>query len=1260
MIPKVNVCCHCKAAQEEWRLFLLGSVLFLLGLAVTGCSNSSSVSNSQTGAPAFSPGGGTYPSAQAVNISDTTSGAVLYCTTDGTTPTTSSPQCAQPTTVSNTEFLQAIAVAPGMAPSAVMSAGYTINLSAVDTPEFLPGGGNYDSSQNVTISDSVIGANIFYTIDGSTPTTASTPYTGPFAVSGSKTVVNAIAAISGYSNSAVATAAYFIAPPLAPPTFTPGSETLLTSTPVSISAASGATIYYTTDGSNPISSTTRTVYNGAITVSQVETINAIAVLDTQTSAMASAAYVFIGAGSVLSPTFTPGSSATVRADQDLITLRDADVNATIYYTYDGSDPSSSSTRNTYNGPFYLPYSLSQPPNPSPNLVEIQAIAVDSSLGAPIPSQVSNAVYSVTQPDYAPPAFAPVTGDIASSATWTIVNENQEVTLRDADPNATAIYYNIDTASSPTQQSSTLYSPGSPIIFSGTGIHILQAIAIDALDPNPPIVNSAVYIVGSAGTPFSGTVSSGGTPIAKANVQLYAAGLAGYGSGAQALGNSVTTDGNGVFSIGGNGNSYICPPAPLDEVYLVATGGTVGSNPSNSGIVLMTALGPCGSLTGAGAPVDVAANGVTINEVTTIASAYALAAFAAPPTAGGGVVIGAPGSPVTSTGAPTTCNTANKWLSTAKETCNYLGLEHAFGAVNNLVNFTEDTDIYNVGPGTARTITPAYAGAPVQYLNSSTVPKDRIHALADMLATCVDGITPCSTLFGYARPPAIGSSTRPVAPVDTLQAALDIARNPGNSVSDLLGLIPATNPPYSTAVGLSESAPPTDLTVALTFTGGGLGLDPTTSADSNSGNGTLSATFTTANSQQSYANIGPSVDTALAIDATGHIWVTGYAANLSNYGATAVSPLLAVFDNLGAPLTPPTTVSGAVATFGGYSPDPGSLSTLEAVAFDQGGNLLAGENYASSAVSRSLFELSLSGSTPSISSAAVAVGSDIGISVGFLAVDGAGNLWLGQQGGGGLLEVSPSGSDTTTYTPQGSGGLYSGADYGVFDSAGDLWITDGGSGQGFDFLMLNASTTPPYKTPAYDAATDGLGGFGTGILSSAVADGNGNVYACADPTGPIPGVVVDTFTSAGLSTANPPFTPPTQRGCGNQMALDGEGHIFAVTNTNCSLSGCGIAANVDEFSVTGNLISPAANGYTGTSSSEPATISPSYFTSSVPGISAAVDGSGNLWVLNSQTSGIDANYNYMPGNVLVEYVGIGAPVVTPSSVALTNNQLGARP
>ena len=82
-----------------------------------------------------------------------------------------------------------------------------------DTPQFSVAAGSYPATQMVSITDASQGAKVFYTIDGSTPTTASLPYTGPVSVSATATL-QAIAALGASPVSAVATATYTIIPPV--------------------------------------------------------------------------------------------------------------------------------------------------------------------------------------------------------------------------------------------------------------------------------------------------------------------------------------------------------------------------------------------------------------------------------------------------------------------------------------------------------------------------------------------------------------------------------------------------------------------------------------------------------------------------------------------------------------------------------------------------------------------------------------------------------------------------------------------------------------------------------------------------------------------------------------------------------------------------------------------------------------------------------------------------------------------------------------
>jgi carbohydrate-binding DOMON domain-containing protein len=84
---------------------------------------------------------------------------------------------------------------------------YPGNVAAL--PVFNPPAGAYTGTQQVSITDATPDAAIYYTTNGATPTTASTPYTVPIAVS-ANTTLKAVAVAKEYLHSSVATAVYTI------------------------------------------------------------------------------------------------------------------------------------------------------------------------------------------------------------------------------------------------------------------------------------------------------------------------------------------------------------------------------------------------------------------------------------------------------------------------------------------------------------------------------------------------------------------------------------------------------------------------------------------------------------------------------------------------------------------------------------------------------------------------------------------------------------------------------------------------------------------------------------------------------------------------------------------------------------------------------------------------------------------------------------------------------------------------------------------
>src|SRR6202166_4982684 len=176
-------------------------------------SSTSGSGGGKVATPTFSPAAGTYLGTQTVTLSDSTSGAVIFYTLDGSQPGTSAGgsthQYNGPLTVSSAETIKALATASGMTTSGTSSATYTIETQ-VATPTFSPAAGSYSSTQTVSISTtSPAPTTIYYTTDGTTPTTNSPVYSAPITVSTTETV-KAYATKSGYFDSNVATAVYTI------------------------------------------------------------------------------------------------------------------------------------------------------------------------------------------------------------------------------------------------------------------------------------------------------------------------------------------------------------------------------------------------------------------------------------------------------------------------------------------------------------------------------------------------------------------------------------------------------------------------------------------------------------------------------------------------------------------------------------------------------------------------------------------------------------------------------------------------------------------------------------------------------------------------------------------------------------------------------------------------------------------------------------------------------------------------------------------
>jgi hypothetical protein len=389
--------------------------------------------------PTFSPAAGTYVGSVVVTIDDATPGATIHYTTNGSTPTPSSPVYVGPISVTLTTTIKAMATASGMGHSDVASATYTLQVA---TPTFSLPGGTYVGQQTVGLSDSTSGATIYYTTDGSAPTTASTVYSGPLTVS-QTTTIKAMAAKSGMTNSAVASATYTLQ--VVTPAFSPAAGTYISSVAVTISDATpGATIHYTTNGSTPTAGSP--VYTGPISVTLTTTIKAMAMANGMIdSGVATAIYTI----QVATPTF--GLAAGTYNTPQAVPLSDTTSGATIYYTTDGSTPTTASA--LYTGPI--------------SVTRTTTIKAIGAKGGMVNSSVASATYTLQA---ATPTFDPPGG------TYLLP---QSVSISDASPGVT-IYYTTD-GSTPTTSSAQYSGP----------ILVLTSTTIKAIAVAPGWSQSAV-------------------------------------------------------------------------------------------------------------------------------------------------------------------------------------------------------------------------------------------------------------------------------------------------------------------------------------------------------------------------------------------------------------------------------------------------------------------------------------------------------------------------------------------------------------------------------------------------------------------------------------------------------------------------------------------------------------------------------------------------------------------------------------------------
>jgi PKD repeat protein len=635
------------------------------------------------------------------------------------------------------------------------------------------------------------------------------------------------------------------------------------------------------------------------------------------------------------------------------------------------------------------------------------------------------------------------------------------------------------------------------VYTTPGTYTVSLTVTDVLYNVPNTATTTATITGS-GPSFTGTVMSGTMPMANAHVHLFAANTTGYGNASvpelsgtgysDSAGPYVPANSSGAFTIPAG---YPC--TTTTQLYVYADGGTIGTS-TNTAAGLMAAVGTCGVST---AP-------VAVNEVTTVAVAYAIAGYA----------------------------TDSLHVSSSGSANAIVGITNAFNNVTNLVA---------TQTGVALARTPAGNG---------TVPQALLNTLADLLNACATSGSASSTACINLLSNAKSSGSSGATPTDVASAAINMAHNPASNVSTLFGAT-ALAAPFAPTL---KSAP-NDFTVALLFTEPlyysprGIAID----ANGNVWAANPSGSYTPEISplgvdalgefdQANYhfpgcvafdqsnnmwvANLGPLTPTALkislsasvavesvpdveiydptgcAVDGSGNAWFSNAAAYTSEvysktptyaYYFSTVGTLtgsqggIAIDGSGNAWITNSPGNTGGGTSLAKLNPSgqmvggaPFTASTLvspNGVAVDANGNV-----WVASSEGNAITEFSNNGTLLSGTKGFTGGGIYDPISI---AVDGGGNIWVSNSGNDTISEITSAGvpvSNSNGFT----GGLYNAGNYVylglnfvmAIDNSGDVWV-EGNNNDLLEFIGVAVPVITPISAglPATPTA-NGISNLGT--------------------------------------------------------------------------------------------------------------------------------------------------------------------------------------
>jgi len=697
-----------------------------------------------------------------------------------------------------------------------------------------------------------------------------------------------------------------------------------------------------------------------------------------------------------------------------------------------------------------------------------------------------------------------------------------------------------------------------------GLATLSGCGIGMLD------NSTSPIVSPA---FTGKAMGGQMPIVGATVKVYATTSTGYGMATplqeatqKGASTGQDTDAGGNFSFAGG---YTCPAGQF--VYLVSSGGNTGANAVNPNAVLVAALGRCEDLfvntTGGnydGPP-------IFVNELTTVAAAYALGNFSAVTGTGAGtsVLIGAPATNnAAKVGSVSTGCVAN---GTTCTTTAAAGLAHAFLNAANLVNPFANTSI---------------TGATAKLPGGAIVPQELIDTIGNILVACVNSTggtagtntTPCGNIFTATT---IGTNI----PTNTFSAMVNLAANPtlggsATAVANLFAVATAQTNVYSPSI--TNATGLNDYSIAIVYP---VGLGASTAA----------APLGTCAANPCQGLVFP---TSGALDINDVYYVAN---SNSASGATPVN--LFAFSSNGTLLSNTTNQAG-VHAFGlsvdalgnGYFGNGSTSGTTALAIFTTGGGSLPAAGYTA--------PLKTVGGSLHVYST---------------AVDQHNNVWVsGTAGSASSLWMSPAGG--ATFTTQGTfdfTAVTSNAQGLGIDPNQNVWVA-GGTGLAVlpntgtlgtpTYTSAEITATPGGTVPSAFAFTAGAGGLPS--VFNAFYEATGSVNGVQPYTPTYSGATVTALGQGALTTAPDSSAAPVITGVEFSAQADGAGHVWLGDTNSHSVIQFNpntTPANDTAFRYEPCQFVPANGGcFTGTTTQN------SVFTTGKP-FTISIDSTGSIWV-----------------------------------------------